>query len=93
MRPALHRHNSSLIPLTPQDCLGIYPPPLPRGRLPSHSSRQQLFLFVLGNTEEGRSAELRTGVMEPLLWFVWLHAVREGYRDRRRVLHLGQEGA
>ena len=24
------------------------------------------FLFVLGNTEEGRSAELRTGVMEPL---------------------------
>jgi hypothetical protein len=46
----------SLIPLTPQDCLVIYHPPLPRGQIPSRSSTQQLFLFAPGNSGEGRSA-------------------------------------
>ena len=46
----------ALLPLTAQDCLVIYHPPLPRGRMSSHSSTQQLFLFELGNTGETRSA-------------------------------------
>jgi Homeodomain-like domain/Integrase core domain len=46
----------SLLPLTAQDCLVIYHPPLPRGRIPSRSSTQQLLLFAPGNSGEGRSA-------------------------------------
>ena len=46
----------SLLPLTAQACLVIYHPPLPRGRMPSRSSTQQLFLFALGNSGEGQSA-------------------------------------
>ena len=36
----------ALIPLTPQDCLVIYHPPLPRGRIPS-SWRRLLYGFVM----------------------------------------------
>jgi hypothetical protein len=46
----------ALLPLTAQDCLVIYHPPRPRGRMPSRSSTQQLLLFALGNSGEGRSA-------------------------------------
>ena len=46
----------ALLPLTAQDCRVIYHPPRPRGRMPSHSSIQQLFLFELGNPGETRFA-------------------------------------
>lgn len=46
----------ALLPLTAQDCRVIYHPPRPRGRMPSHSSIQQLFLFELDNPGETRFA-------------------------------------
>jgi len=54
--PRFASPQQSLLPLTAQDCLVIYHPPLPRGRMPSRSSTQQLFLFALDNPGEGRSA-------------------------------------